>query len=191
MYKFELNNKEYNIPNCWEDMTLGDYIRIMKLEEKKDDYLVPELYLIKMIETLTNISNDELDDMDIDCVEDIIKNMNLGFLGTEPKWEHIKHINIDGVEYVFPKDLNKLKMGEVISIKTLQSQIPNEVDVIPYILAVLLRPGKLVKNEETSEEEWVQDKFDAENIEHRIKIFMNQPIVKLMGNLTFFLNGRK
>jgi hypothetical protein len=80
-------------------------------------------------------------------------------------------------------------MGEYISIKTLQENTPSQAEAIPYIIAVILRPGKLVKDEETGQERWVQDKFDANNIEWRKELFLKQPVFDLMGPVTFFLNG--
>lgn len=187
MKKFELNGKEFQMPTDWSEVSLKHYVELTKLEENKSEYIFGELYLLKVIEVLCGADSGELDDLTIDMVSDL--SQSVGFFQTEPKWNNTRNIKIGDVDYVFPADLNKLTMGEYISIKTLQENSQSQADAIPYILAVILRPGELVKNEETGKEYWVQNKFDANNIEYRRELFMKQPVFDLMGPVSFFLNG--
>jgi hypothetical protein len=187
MKDFRLNEKDYKMPTDWSDLTLQHYVNIVKLEENKTQYLLGELYLLKIIEVLCAAEGGELDDLTIDMVTDLSK--GVGFLQTEPEWKNTKNIRIGDIDYAFPADLNKLTMGEVISVKTLQEAAPSQAEAIPLILAVILRPAKLVKDEESGKETWVQDKFDANNIEYRKELFLKQPVFEMMGPVTFFLNG--
>lgn len=187
MKKFELNGKEFEMPTDWKDLSLGHYVNLATLEENKTQYLLGELYLLKVIEVLCNAEAGELDDLTIDMVTELSK--EVGFLQAEPQWSNTKHIKIGDIDYAFPLDLNKLTMGEYISIKTLQEGSASQAGAIPLILAVVLRPAKLIKNEETGKESWVQDKFDANNIEYRKELFLKQPVFDLMGPITFFLSG--
>lgn len=187
MKKFELNGKEFQMPTDWSEVSLKHYVELTKLEENKSEYIFGELYLLKVIEVLCGADSGELDDLTIDMVSDL--SQSVGFFQTEPKWNNTRNIKIGDIDYVFPADLNKLTMGEYISIKTLQENSQSQADAIPYILAVILRPGELVKNEETGKEYWVQNKFDANNIEYRRELFMKQPVFDLMGPVSFFLNG--
>lgn len=82
-------------------------------------------------------------------------------------------------------------MGEYISMKTFQENAKSQSEAIPYILAIILRPGKLVQDGETGEEKWVQDKFTANNIDYRKELFLNQPVMDLMGPIGFFLGGKQ
>ncbi len=187
MKKFNLNDKEFQMPTDWNELTLRHYVELTKLEEQKADFLLGELYLLKVIEVLCEAEAGELDDLTIDMVGDLSN--SVGFLQKEPDWKYTRSIKINDVDYVFPNDLNKLTMGEYISIKTLQENASTQAEAIPYIIAVILRPGKLVKNEESGKETWVQDKFDANNIEYRKDLFLKQPVFDLMGPVSFFLNG--
>ena len=187
MKKFELNGKEFNMPTEWSDLTLKHYVNLATLEENKTQYLLGELYLLKVIEVMCDAEPGELDELTIDMVSDLSK--EVGFLQQEPQWTNTKHIRIGDIDYAFPKDLNKLTMGEYISIKTLQENSPSQAQAIPLILAVILRPAKLVKDEESGKESWLQDKFDANNIEYRKELFLQQPVFDLMGPITFFLSG--
>jgi hypothetical protein len=50
---------------------------------------------------------------------------------------------------------------------------------------------KLIKDEETGQENWKQDKFNVANIEFRKELFLKQPVYNLMGAVAFFLNGNE
>jgi hypothetical protein len=187
MKDFKLNDKDYQMPTAWNDMNLKKYVELAKLEEAKDSFAIPELYLMAMMEKLCGVNSGDLDDLTLDMVNELAN--EVGFLQTEPKWNNTRHIDIEGQDYVFPEDLNKLTMGEYISIKTLQEQQTSQADLIPWLLAIILRPGKKVYNEEMKKEVWVQDKFNTANLEFRKELFMSQPVFDLMGPVTFFLNG--
>jgi len=188
MYSFKIEEKEFNIPTDWTELTLERYIDIVKLEQTKENYFIAELYLLKMIECLAGAEDGELDALMIEEVEKISK--EIGFISETPEWPNTRFINIDGIDYVFSPDLNKLTMGEYISIKTFQENIKEEIDTIPYLLTIILRPGKK-EVDESGNEKWVQNRFDANTIEDRKALFMKQPVFNLLGPITFFLNGKK
>jgi hypothetical protein len=188
MKKFTLNEKEYNMPTCWDDMSLGIYVKLAKLDEEKQAFGMPELYLLKIIEALCCAEPNELDDLTLDLVGELSN--EVGYLNNEPKWSSSsRHLLINDVDYAFPEDLNKLTMGEYISIKMLQEQQNTQAELIPYLLAVILRPAKKVINEETKKENWICEKFNTENLEWRKELFLTQPVFNLMGPVSFFLNG--
>jgi hypothetical protein len=186
---FNLNEKEYQVPESWTEMTLKLYVNVSKLEEKRAEYFLGELYLLKIIEAICDAEDGELDELTLEVVNDI--SSSLGFLQQQTDWPNVKTLEIEGVTYVFPQDLNKLTMGEYISMKTFQENAKSQSEAIPYILAIILRPGKLVQDGETGEEKWVQDKFTANNIDYRKELFLNQPVMDLMGPIGFFLGGKQ
>lgn len=179
----EDSNIEINLPTSWEDITLETYVKIAKLEEMKNTYQFEELYLLRIIELLCGVDEGQIDEMTIEQIQQITD--DLGFLQNQNNWTARQTIEIDGQVYVFPKDMNRLTMGEYISIKTLQEKVGNSVDCIPYILAIILRKGKLVNDK------WVQTKFEVDELEERKNLFLKQPITYLMGAVDFFLGGKK
>lgn len=189
MRNFDLNGKSYSLPENWEEMTLKVYVNIAKLEEKKAEYLLGELYLLKIIEALVDAEDGELDELTLEVVNDV--STCLSFLQTNYDWPSVKTLDIEGTTYVFPQDLNKLTMGEYISMKTFQENTQTQAEAIPYILAIILRPGRKEVDEETKEEKWIQDKFNANNIEYRKELFLNQPVMNLIGPVSFFLGGKQ
>lgn len=188
MKQFKIREKEYQMPTEWDDVTLEVYVKLAELEEKKETFGIPELYLLKVLECLCNVEEDgDLDELTLDTVNELVS--LIGYIQEEPKWTNTNHLVIDGIDYVFPNDLNKLTMGEYISIKTLQEGTTT-AGIIPYILAIILRPGTKEVDAETGKERWVQEKFSTGNLEWRKELFMKQPVFNLMGPVTFFLNGK-
>lgn len=188
MKQFKIREKEYQMPTEWADVTLEIYVRLAELEEKKEGFGIPELYLLKVLECLCNVEDGELDELTLDVVNELVG--LIGYIQEEPTWNNGTHLVINDVDYVFPADLNRLTMGEYISIKTLQENSTTAAGIIPYILAIILRPGKKEVDVETGRETWIQDKFDTNNLEWRKELFMKQPVFNLMGPVTFFLNGK-
>ena len=189
MKQFKLNEREYEMPTSWDEMSLSKYVELAKLEELKENFGMPELYLLKVIEALCGAEGGDLDDLTLDMVNELSREVN--YLQEQPVWSNSNHIEIEGQDYVFPEDLNKLTMGEYISIKTLQEQQTSQADLIPWLLAVILRPGKKEYNEETKKEFWKQDRFNVANLDFRKELFLKQPVFNLMGPVTFFLNGNE
>jgi hypothetical protein len=190
MKEFRLEEKDYKMPTDWSEMTLRHYVSLAKLEETKSQFILGELYLLKVIESLCLVDeDDDLDELTLDIVNEL--SGIISFLQENPVWNNISHLNIEGVDYVFPSDLNKLTMGEYISMKTFQENSASQAEAIPYVLSIILRPGKKIVNEETGEEKWVQDKFTASNIEYRKELFMDLPVFDLMGPVSFFLSGKE
>ena len=187
MKTFLIGEKEIRVPTNWEEITLRKYFTIAKLEQSKSSFAFEELYMMKMIEVLCDSSEEEMDDMTLEQVTEISE--SLQFMSNMDDWKIYTNINIGGVDYVFPKDMNKLTMGEYISIKTLQENTPDTIDTIPLILGIILRPGKKIIDD-YGKEKWVQNKFDVEGIEIRKELFMDQPVSNVMGAINFFLNGK-
>jgi hypothetical protein len=189
MKQFELNEKTFQYPENWQELSVKRYVNIARLQENKTDEILGELFLLKMIEALCDAEDGELDDLTLEIVHEISTTIN--FLQDNCEFPTTKYLEIDGVTYVFPNDLNKLTMGEYISMKTFQENLKSQAEAMPYILAIILRPGQIVKDEETGEEKWVQDKFTANNIEWRKNLFLEQPVYNMMGPINFFLGGKQ
>jgi len=188
MKEFKIRERDYQMPTNWDEVTLNVYVRLAELEEKKETFGIPELYLLRVLECLCNVEEEgDLDELTLDLVNELVG--SIGYIQEEPTWTNTNHLVIEGQDYVFPNDLNALTMGEYISIKTLQEGTTT-AGIIPYILAIILRPGTKEVDAETGKEKWVQEKFSTANLEWRKELFMKQPVFNLMGPVTFFLNGK-
>ena len=57
MIHFELNEKEYQFPENWDEVTLGQYVNIGRLQEERLDYNYSELYLLKQSRYVKSFKN--------------------------------------------------------------------------------------------------------------------------------------
>lgn len=183
MIKFLLNEKEYSLPENYDEVKLSTYIKVAQLEAKRGMYDFEELYLINLLETMCDAEPSELNDLSLEDLK--VMTEKLTFL-KDDKFEATKHIVIDGKDYAFIHSMSKMSLGEYVSIKTLCNG-KDTYEALPYILAIILRPATKKVNEETGQEQWVLNKFDAENIEYRVSLFQNLPISKVLGSVNFFL----
>ena len=75
----------------------------------------------------------------------------------------------------------------------LREQYKNDLELLPKLLAILIRPGKKEYDFEKKKEIWIVDKFnrrDIENLHLRADIFLNKAKAKdLIPVISFFLNG--
>lgn len=186
MKQFKIREKEYQMPTDWSEITLNVYVKLAELEESRAAFGIPELYLLKVLEVLCNVEEGDLDELSLTMVNELVELVS--FVQQEPVWNNVQHLDIDGVDYVFPNDLNNLTMGEYISIKTLQEN-NTTAGIIPYILAIILRPGSKIVDTETGKEKWIQEKFNTANLEWRKELLLKQPVFNLLGPVSFFLSG--
>lgn len=176
MYKFKANEKEFEIPTKWEELTMRHYMEIIKIPINDQEYIRQLLF------NIVNMSEEDVNEMTLAELNTVLQKFD--YLTKEPNFKAKKVVNFNGEVYSFAASLNHLKLGEVISIKTYQEKYGEES--LPYIIAILLRKGN--KDEKGK---FVQEKFDASSIEQRVKLFMDLPVTEFIGSLNFFLNGIK
>ena len=168
--------KEILIPQEWSDVTLDEFIKLSELDINSFDNAIE--YYLRM---LVIFGNDNLEDikefLKISDINDIIGQMS--FLNTTPKQLDLKSVVIDDVEYHLSDNLNKLTVGEYVSIESLiEKGKLTSISAIPTILSVILRP----KGEE----------FNSDLVNSRIKLFKeNLNIEQVIKMSLFFLNGEK
>lgn len=174
MYEFNFNEKDYKFPDCWEDLLVEDFIKIVKLEKTKELYQFDELYAAKLVELLLGIDESEFDEFDLEIFTLLAE--KLLFLQTPAEYKNKKEVFINGVKYVAPKNFNKLTMGEYSSIKILTKDKPYEEQIL-LILSIVLRPEG--------------EKFEASKIGERIELYKKCRLVDVNEIVTFFLSGRE
>ena len=165
--------KEITIPQEWSDVSLGEFIELSKLNIS--DYENSVDYYFKILEVFGNDLKEVKEFINYVDLTDIVNQMT--FLKTPPKQLDLKSVVIDEVEFLLKDDLNKLTVGEYVSIETLIERGKlNSISAIPSILSVILRPKDEV--------------FNADLVNTRIKLFeekLNIEQVIKMG--VFFSNG--
>jgi hypothetical protein len=186
MIKFSIEDKEFEMISSYGEMKLKHLVKISGVKKTDDpNDLDPVLDLISI---LSNTDKSELEEMTLTMLTELAG--QLVFLNEELPKSTENPIVINGIDYVVKEDMNDLTMGEYSSIKILQEKFPDShMDQMPWILATLVRPGtKTIKNE-TGKVKWKQDKFNSDDLEDRVNIFMeNLPVKYISGVTGFFLN---
>ena len=162
-----INGKEFSLPESWKEVKLKTFLQLEDIEKRKKEYLSELKYSIEVISILLGCDADLLYDLDSDGFQKITQEIE--WMNKLPENNKLSIIEIEGQTYAFPKDLNKLTMGEIISIEI---NIKNKEYDLLKLLSILLRPAKKVKDDETGEEIWVQEPFRANNMEYREKLFL-------------------
>ena len=174
MYKFKLNRKDYEIPNCWEELNLEQYLEVISMDFTSSDYI------FNLIKIFTGLTSSDLDNLTIEVFKEI-KSL-FDFMTISPNFVAKKSVVIDGEEYIFKENFNKLTLGEVASISTFDSKYGAKA--LPYTLAILLR--KSIKDEDGNV---VQEDYDLDLVNRRAEMFLKQPIHLFLGSINFFLSG--
>ena len=172
MLYFNFKEKEYSLPDCWEDILVEDFIKILKLEKQKSLYQYDELYAAKLVEILLKIEEDEFNQFELGLFEALCD--KLLFLQTTPTYENKSEIVLDGVKYVTPENFNKLSFGEYASIKTLTKDKDFDEQILT-ILSIILRPEG--------------EKFEASLIPQRKEMFKKLRLIDVNEAINFFLSG--
>ena len=159
----------WTVPTSWDDVTLKMFQEIEKYYSDKDK----NFDVREVLDIFTDHTRDEIDQLPINFTDKLLN--ELSFLKEQPKYgDASASIEIDGEKYSI-NVMEKLKTGEFVAIDTILKSDPH--DYIS-ILAVLCR-----KNGEIYD-----SKFEAELFEERQKLFANQPIMKIMPLISFFLS---
>lgn len=144
MRKIIFNDKEYNILDSWDELNIQNYIDIIELYQNIDNQ-IEEMFLVKFISILSDIPKDELlNSYDEDLIKftEIIEEFKLDNLLKEPKY----NFNLNDKLYAW-NNMNKLTLGEKISLKLLDKQSKNQGDAILNLLSIIVRPAKEKTNE--------------------------------------------
>lgn len=186
-----------NLPASLDELTLKQFIEYSLLSEKikeDDDSVGNILNTYKIIEIITGASEEEVDELLIDEVKDLSEKLKVVLNQSKFNESPDRHIVIDGVDYV-AVNTNELTNGEYISLNILKEKYTTEIELLPRMLAILVRPGTKVFDSERNEEIWSVEKFnrrDINNLELRAEKFLAKGRAKdLIPVINFFLTMKE
>lgn len=164
MIKFTLNNKEYNIPSSWDNVTIADFRELMKVVRNQPMYDNDILFSLKLVSTVTKIPYEILEGI---TTEDFYR------LQKELEWANImatpsdkKEFIIKGIKYIPVTDFNQLKMGEVISCELLiKDSEPDEL--AGNLMPILVRRAVKHKRKE------VPADYDSDDYDDNKELFLH------------------
>lgn len=141
MKTITINEKDYQIPTCWNDVTIRAYQRIYKqineiTADDTDDVFELIERQINLISAYTGIPVEELNTSKTDDVLEIVN--ILSFLFDEPESKQIVEFEHNNVKYNVMQTLINQQFQDYISLENLLQQ-ENLIDVLHLIVAVLSR----------------------------------------------------
>ena len=193
MLNIEINNKEYNIPNKWEEMTLDYYCGLYNIikkyqiteEEENSDNDLTEYILMqenKMNKELfiymTGISEKVMQNVPMDNVVAVIECLNQITEQYDPKG--FDSFEFEGDIYYFPIDfLRTGTFGDYIESQQLEMNTQylknGRFDILPEQMAILCKQ--------------VDEEVDLDNIDEKAKAF-RRLTMDIVWEFSFFLNKR-
>ena len=172
MLKVKLNEKEYEIPEKWEEIKFSKFLEFYNLtkgfktekeleEEFKDKGDTKDLYMsldtlksnTKMVSFWTGISEEDVAICDLDEVAEVLK--DLSFLNQQYQPIHIDSFVFEGEKYLVPEvGMEKQTFGDYIEAE--QLEINNKkldkgrIEVMPEQVAILCKKERVEKKKITT-----------------------------------------
>ena len=179
MVSIEINldgeEKQYQFPTTWREITIDIYQKIHQLEKPEDENNL--MYLFDLITVLSGIDKTILYQMDINQFQLIAE--QLKFVYTPVEVVSVDYVEIEGEKYYLYKDYDKYNAGEIISIDTILRQTNYDyIKCMTDLLCVFLR-----KKVEGKIEPFTTDLFNRKDL------FKNLNISEVNNVLSFFLSG--
>jgi hypothetical protein len=188
MITLKINNKEYGLPEGWSEVNLDKFEKIMVKNSQIKEYKSQILFGLEVLSIL------------IDCEVDDLKNLtraSFETLSNEISWINEAPVGIEKDNFIIEgemwrpiKDLNKLTMGDNISIELMIGE-SNETNILNNILPILMRKVRGVKGEGGITYEELEP-FDSMNyVKTRGLLSKSVMITDVINFKDFFLSGEK
>lgn len=185
MIRLQTDDKEFNIASGYDELSLGQYIDIIKLNESREKFNDDE-FDIKIISVLSDhpedlekfiwtLNRSEYSELTkhFDWVADTTVIDSIKQLKPKPK------LKIEGKDYGILSNYNKMSLGEISTFEQLLKQEQSDFHRLDIAFGLLLRPMKSGK--------LVDFSFDVfkEVIDNKYKVKMND----IYATISFFLSG--
>lgn len=180
------------IKTSWEEVTLGEFLKISKVEMNKNLKKSAVKKSLKLAAIISNKTEKEIGQMSQEMFLTILEKISFLYNTDLPKGND-KPFNIDGHSYIFHPNFDKLSAGEMVSIEQLITEASDSKrNFLPDILSVLIRPCTTKKRIFSKKPEYIIEPFDAENLEFRKNLFLKELLVpNFLTRVEAFTNGAK
>lgn len=167
--------KNYNIPESWDDVTLGMFEKIVSIDMNGENDLLDSM---KLVSAVTGM---EMEDVMLIPIDEMPKILDLlKFANTEVEQRKTDSIKIGDDEYFVKDDFNKMTTGEVISVDMISKKYNGKVErAISEFMCIFLRKkvdGKL-------------ETFKAEFMERADLFRESVKVTDVYQLFVFFSNG--
>lgn len=156
------------VPTTFEDVTLGQYLELSKLDESDT---------IGQIAILCRISREDVKRMEKSSLTQIEALMSSIQHSDEDKYPHERFIELEGRKYGFHPNLSEMSVGEFVDLDALCS---DPMENLPKIMATLYRP--------VIEENFQSYKIQPYSSHEDPEIMKEMRMPYVLGALNFFLS---
>ena len=192
----EIEGKEYELPESYDELMVGKFIEFYKLLQSiKEETLENR---IRIIAFLMECNVEDIEKMDLNDIAELAN--HIAWTELSPTIEEnfkrtfeLVNTSNEVVRYSFSKN-DRLKGEEVITMEHLLKDVKDNTLVFAEILAILLRPSIEKKNIETGiiEYEQLELEDNMDSITNRANFLKERlSIGDVYSGLYFFLNGEK
>ena len=196
MVQFNFNDKVYNLTTSWNEITLGQFIKVNKIQQTNALIKLSEETLAQqLLEALTNSEVGEFDEMlykQLTSLTPYIIELQNGAaeFNNQKFITGVDHWVIDGVLYSYKSDPNDLNAGEVSDLKHYIANKTNEWDYLADIATVLIRPA--TESLTPSGMKWYKlSKRNTNSHNYDKRIVMNMWLGDITRVIGFFFVGLK
>ena len=194
MVQFNFQDKVYNLTTTWDEITLGQFIKINKIQQTNSLIKLSEETLAQqLLEALTNSETGEFDEMFYRQLTSLtpyiieLQNDAAAF-NSKTFLTGVDHWNIDGILYSYKQDPNDLSAGEVSDLKHYIANKANEWDYLADIATILIRPA--TEEVTPSGMKWYKlTKRNTNSHNYDKKIIMNMWLGDITRVVGFFFSG--
>lgn len=170
---------EFYIAKSWSDINVKTFIELTNI--KLENYNSEEEYNVDVISTLSDLTREEIENMNYNQYEEIL--LNLNFLKRLPSSKFSQSLLVNSKRLDFIGDFNNLSVGEFIDLEHYFGN--NYYQNLPIILAILYRF-------KINRDEWYPDKIEeyGDYIYHRGPLFNTVNINQVYGVIDAYINWR-
>ena len=168
---------ELSVPSNLESIELWQYQKYMGVVETNKDQEATEFLNLKLIEIFCGVSLKDVSSINIKDFNKITEIIGNAFAEKTPL---IRHFELDGIEFGFVPNLDKISIGEYIDIESNLSGFKN----MHKAMAVLYRPVTKKHKEKYQVEEYIGHDEYAEAMKY-------MPLNAALGAMVFFYRLEK
>jgi hypothetical protein len=169
--------KTYSVPATWNELTLGRYMRIMKVLKDKEETSDIEK-LVRIINCLSKIPKKHIYSLEVNSLKKLGKHIT-SFLESEPNDELQHFVTIEDIEYGFHPKLFDMTLGEFVDLETYMKDIDNNMH---NIMSILYRPV----TQKDEENKYLIEEYEPS--EERANLFKKHLTVREFNGASVFFS---
>lgn len=177
----KIADSEYTLPESWDEVNLEKFKLIMEKNAQIKEYKSQILFGLEIFSILIDCPLQLLRSLTKESFETLTKEIE--WINKEPVGVDKEHFIIEGKKWKPLKDLNKLTMGDNISLEMMIAE-SNEATLLVNILPILIREVKVIK--EGGKEVEVLGDFNAEKYEELRNLFQKNIFITDVINFKDF-----